>query len=136
LEKELALLHRRALLIALLQEVASDLRPDVSIDQTVKRTNPLRINWNIFLLNLRHLDIRSAGRRTHSLLVRPKGSNNQSEHDQAKNSADQQNAFLDLGHVSPPILLAPGTANRMYWLYGSWTPETEQASVVDCENSV
>ena len=89
LEKELALLNKSPLLIALLQQVAGDLCPDVSIDQTVKRANPLHINRNILLLNLRHLDIRSAWRRTHSLLVRPNGSNNQSEHDQAKNSADQ-----------------------------------------------
>jgi hypothetical protein len=88
----------------LLQKVASDLRPDVSIDKTVKRANPLPIDWNILFLNLRHLDIRSAWRRTHSLLGRPKGSNNQSEHDQAKNSADQEIAFLDVGHVVSPIL--------------------------------
>ena len=89
LEKELALLHRRTLLIALLQEVAGDLRPHVSIDQTVKRANPIPINRNILLLNLRHFDVRSAGRRTHSLFGGPKRSNNQSDDDQAKNSADQ-----------------------------------------------
>ncbi len=68
LEKELALLNRSPFLIALLQQVASNLRPDVSIDQTIKRANPLRINRNILLLNLHDLDIGSAWRRAHSLL--------------------------------------------------------------------
>jgi hypothetical protein len=42
---------------------------DVSIDQTVRRANPFSINRNIFPLNLRCLDIRSAWRRrTHCCL--------------------------------------------------------------------
>jgi hypothetical protein len=57
LEKELALLNKSTLLIALLQQIAGDLRSHVGVHQSIERTNPFRINRNIFLLDLNDLDI-------------------------------------------------------------------------------
>jgi len=56
LEKELALLNESPLLIALLQQVASDLRPDVSVDESVEGTNPFGVDGNIFFLGRARLN--------------------------------------------------------------------------------
>ena len=81
LEKELAMPDKSPFLITLLQQVATHLRPDVRIDQPVKRANPVPINRNILFLNRSHFDIRSVWRRAHGLLRRQNASHNQSERD-------------------------------------------------------
>jgi hypothetical protein len=56
LEQKLTFLDRRALLIALLQQVARNLRSDVGVDESVESADPLSVNRNVLLLDLQYFD--------------------------------------------------------------------------------
>ena len=61
LEEQLPFLNGRAFLVALPHEVAGHLRTDIGIGQSVEGADPLAINRNIPLFNLRNLNIRRTG---------------------------------------------------------------------------
>ena len=87
LEKELPLFDERAFLIALAQQVARNLRPDIRIDQSVECADPFAKNRNILLLTC----TTSTSSRTPRLRSRYGSwayrSNDQADDEEAKRSA-------------------------------------------------
>ena len=94
LKQELALFDECTFLIALFQQVACDLCPDVSIHQAIERADPFMNDRNVLLLNLHDLDLgQSRGWRSQSVLVRMNGSNDQSQYEQEEGSPAQKITF-------------------------------------------
>ena len=62
LKKQLAFPDESAFLIGLSHQVAGDLRPDVSICESIKRAYPVAVNRDIFLGDRNYLDVE----RSHS----------------------------------------------------------------------
>ena len=70
-EKQLPLLDEPAFLIALLHEIAADLRAHVGIGESIECADPLAINRHVLLLHLRDRHIRRrAGLRRYILRAR------------------------------------------------------------------
>ena len=83
-------------------QVARDLRPDIGIDQSVERADPLAKNRNILLFNLHHLDVRRGARRRSCGALRPHRPNHQDDHKQAKDcdTGDDKVALRKTGHLA------------------------------------
>ena len=70
-EKQLPLLDESPFLIALLHQIAADLRAHVGIGESIECADPLAINRHVLLLHLRDRDIgRRAGLRARVLFGR------------------------------------------------------------------
>jgi hypothetical protein len=87
LKEQLALPNERALPIALPEQVACNLCPDIGIDEPIKGADPFTINRNIFLLDLSDLDVRQGRRVGSGSTLWAYRANNQAEDDQAKAKA-------------------------------------------------
>jgi hypothetical protein len=108
LKKKLTLPDERALLVTLLQKVSCDLRSNIGVHESVESADPLPINGNIFSLDLDHFDIwRGACHRTRGVLGWANSSDDQPNHDQAKESANYKFAFRDIDHAHSPAACSP-----------------------------
>src|SRR3989442_10452763 len=90
-----------AFLVALPQEIARDLCPDVGVRESVERADPLAKNRNILLLNLHDLNVGRSARLHSRCVLWARRSNNQADDDQEKRAAYPEFVFQKCVHVFP-----------------------------------